>query len=106
MLQVKGRINKGRINMRGQEPLLFHGLTADHLLARPRPAAEVSLAYSRITRAGDERCLTVFNARAKIFSLDEKGISETTYEETEHYWVMRRFLNNHEKMVADLMADD
>jgi predicted ATPase len=42
---------------------------------------------------------------ATIILLDETGLRETTYEETEHYVVMRAFLNNHERMIQELLAD-
>lgn len=40
---------------------------------------------------------------AKILQLDETGISEVTYEETEHYMVTRDFLNNYEHMLHILL---
>lgn len=43
---------------------------------------------------------------AKLLRLNEEGISEVTYEETEHFSVMRGFLNNYTKFVKDLTADE
>lgn len=43
---------------------------------------------------------------AKILRLNEEGISEVAYEDTEHFSVMRRFLNNYSKLVQDLTADE
>lgn len=43
--------------------------------------------------------------RSKILQLSDEGIAETTYEETEHYFVTKRFLNNYKNMVDDLVAD-
>jgi predicted ATPase len=43
---------------------------------------------------------------AKIVMLDQNGITEMAYEETEHFSVTRSFLNNHENMVQRLLQDD
>lgn len=43
---------------------------------------------------------------AKILSLGENGISEVAYHETEHYGVTKRFLNNYQDMVRELLADE
>lgn len=40
--------------------------------------------------------------RAKILLLDEDGISEVDYEDTEHYSVTKQFLNNHQRMMQIL----
>jgi predicted ATPase len=42
---------------------------------------------------------------AKIVLLDEKGISEVAYEDTEHYTVTRNFLNRHQTMLKHLLDD-
>ncbi|MBI9018727.1 MAG: AAA family ATPase [Phycisphaerae bacterium] len=42
---------------------------------------------------------------AKILSLDETGITEMAYEDTEHYSITRQFLNNHERMISLLTED-
>lgn len=44
--------------------------------------------------------------RAKILGLDENGISEIEYEDTEHYTVTKRFLNNYSVMIHKLISDD
>jgi predicted ATPase len=44
--------------------------------------------------------------RAKIVLFDGSGLSTIRYEDTEHYAVTRRFLNDHKRMVEDLMSDD
>ena len=44
--------------------------------------------------------------RAKIVLFDGTGLSEVRYEDTEHYAVTRRFLNDHRRMVEKLLADD
>jgi predicted ATPase len=44
--------------------------------------------------------------RAKIILFDGSGLSAVRYEDTEHYAVTRRFLNDHRRMVEDLMSDD
>jgi len=43
---------------------------------------------------------------ARILLLDQNGMNEIAYEETENYSVTRRFLNNHENMVRELLEDD
>ena len=43
---------------------------------------------------------------AKIHLLNEEGMSEIAYEETENYSVTKRFLNNHENMVRQLLEDE
>ena len=44
--------------------------------------------------------------RAKIMLLDEDGLSEVAYEDTEHYLITRNFLNNHERMIERLLVDE
>ncbi|HWY23320.1 MAG TPA: AAA family ATPase [Nevskia sp.] len=44
--------------------------------------------------------------RARIVLFDGSGLSEVRYEDTEHYAVTRRFLNDHRRMVENLLADD
>lgn len=43
---------------------------------------------------------------AKILTLNESGFTETPYEETEHFTVTRRFLNDHEGFLKKLFTDD
>jgi predicted ATPase len=43
---------------------------------------------------------------AKILYLDESGISEVSYEETEHFSITKSFLNNYKKLLVTLLADD
>ena len=43
---------------------------------------------------------------ATILQLDEDGIRQVSYEETEHYAVTRDFLNNYQKMIKILLSDD
>lgn len=43
---------------------------------------------------------------ARILLLDEKGMREIAYEETENYSVTRRFLNNHGNMVRQLLEEE
>ena len=40
---------------------------------------------------------------ATILLLDEDGMREVAYEETEHYRVMRDFLNHRAAMLRELM---
>lgn len=42
---------------------------------------------------------------SEILMLDEKGIKSTPYEETEHYFITRQFLNNPKKML-DLLFNE
>ena len=42
---------------------------------------------------------------AKIIAFDAEGLREISYEETEHFMVTRDFLNNHQRRVAQLLAD-
>jgi predicted ATPase len=42
---------------------------------------------------------------AKIILLDETGLKEVGYEDTEHVVVMRAFLNNPTRMLQELLAD-
>jgi len=40
---------------------------------------------------------------AEILVLGEKGLVKTAYEDTEHYHVMKSFMNNHEGMLRELL---
>lgn len=44
--------------------------------------------------------------RSKIVLFDGSGLSEVAYEDTEHYAVTRHFLNDHRRMVEELMRDE
>jgi predicted ATPase len=41
--------------------------------------------------------------RARIYQFSHSGISETSYEDTEHYEITKNFLNRHENMMKILM---
>jgi predicted ATPase len=43
---------------------------------------------------------------AKILYFDEHGLSEVRYEDTEHFIVTKDFLNNRERMLHHLLAND
>jgi len=43
---------------------------------------------------------------AKIIQFDQSGVSETTFEETEHFAVTRDFLNNYPRRLDQLLAND
>lgn len=43
---------------------------------------------------------------AKILCLDDSGIEEVLYEETEHFAVTKNFLNNYQKLLRTILADD
>ena len=40
---------------------------------------------------------------ATIFALGEEGIRQIDYEETEHFQITRRFLNDPQRMLRDLL---
>jgi predicted ATPase len=42
---------------------------------------------------------------ATIYQLDDTGIKQVNYEETEHYMVTKYFLNNHKEMTRILLGD-
>ena len=42
---------------------------------------------------------------ARIIQFDQAGLSEVTYEDTEHYAVTRDFLNNYPRRLEQLLAD-
>ena len=42
---------------------------------------------------------------AKILVCDDTGITETAYEDTEHYAVTRDFLNHYPRRLEQLLAD-
>lgn len=43
---------------------------------------------------------------AKIVQLDQSGLSEVKYEDTEHYSVTKMFLNNHQGMLQHLLKEE
>jgi predicted ATPase len=43
---------------------------------------------------------------ARIFALEPDGIEHVQYEQTEHYVVTRRFLQDHHSMLRELLSDD
>lgn len=43
---------------------------------------------------------------AKIISLDNGTLHETRYEDTEHYSVMKTFMNNYSSMIKQLLKND
>ncbi|QRX83912.1 AAA family ATPase [Glaciimonas sp. PAMC28666] len=43
---------------------------------------------------------------AKIYLLDQSGLTETRYEDTEHYTITRHFLNNPAAMLDQLLAEE
>jgi predicted ATPase len=44
--------------------------------------------------------------RARILLLDDSGMKQISYEDTEHYAVTKGFLDNYKKMLTELMKDD
>ena len=43
---------------------------------------------------------------AKIILFDKSGVTEVSYEDTEHYAVTRDFLNNYPRRLEQLLEDD
>jgi predicted ATPase len=43
---------------------------------------------------------------SKIFQFDRSGVSEVSFEDTEHFSVTRDFLNNYPRRLEQLLADD
>lgn len=43
---------------------------------------------------------------ARILKLNESGIEECSLEETDHFIIMKEFINNREIMLRELLADD
>ncbi|MEP3278333.1 MAG: AAA family ATPase [Stappiaceae bacterium] len=44
--------------------------------------------------------------QSTIITLDSGQMRKTAYEDTEHYRVTKYFLNNHQKMIGELIAED
>jgi predicted ATPase len=44
--------------------------------------------------------------RAKIMLFDENGLSEVEYEDTEHFYITRDFLNNYPRRIETLLRDE
>ena len=42
---------------------------------------------------------------ANIYQIDESGINKIEYQDTEHYTITKSFLNNPDKMMAELFVD-
>jgi len=42
---------------------------------------------------------------AVIYQIDDTGISEVSYRETEHYTITKSFLENPDRMLSELFAD-
>jgi predicted ATPase len=43
---------------------------------------------------------------AKIIMFDENGLSEVEYEDTEHFYITRDFLNNYQRRIETLLKDE
>ena len=43
--------------------------------------------------------------KAKIFKIDNTGINQVRYQDTEHYTVTKAFLENPDRMLSELFAD-
>ncbi|MDR3416334.1 MAG: AAA family ATPase [Nevskia sp.] len=69
-------------------------------------------AIHRLVEAGSQFVIATHSPillaypRSKIILFDGTGLSAVRYEDTEHYSITRHFLNDHRRMVANLMSDD
>jgi predicted ATPase len=69
-------------------------------------------AIHRLVEAGSQFIIATHSPillaypRSKIVLFDGTGLSEVRYEDTEHYAVTRHFLNDHRRMLQQLMSDD
>ena len=43
---------------------------------------------------------------ARILQLEEHGLQPVSYEETEHFFVTREFLNGRERMLRELLGEE
>ena len=100
--------------------VLTHKLTGDGLYLMDEPEAALSPtrqlaalraidqlvdAHSQFIIATHSPILLAY-PHARILHFDGDGIHEITYEDTEHFFVTRDFLNHHRERVARLLADD
>jgi predicted ATPase len=100
--------------------LLVNKLRGDGLYLFDEPEAALSpsrqmaalAAIHRLVQDGSQFIIATHSPillaypRAKIMLFDGSGLSTVRYEDTEHYAITRRFLNDHRRMVEDLMSDD
>ncbi len=68
-----------------------------HDLAEPRHAQFLIATHSPILLA---------YPGATLYQFEDDGIRKTSYRETDHYLVMKNFLNNPERMIRYLFAED
>ena len=80
-------------------------LSPTRQLAVLRRMHQLVQAHSQLIVATHSPILMAY-PRAKILRLDEAGYAEIRYEETEHYAVTREFVNDHQRMLDRLFADD
>ena len=99
--------------------LLMHRFSGDgfYILDEPEAALSPTRQMSALTRlhqlvqAGAQFVIATHSPilmaypNAWIYSLDDEGITRTSYEETEHYQVTRDFLTHYEMMLEILLAD-
>ncbi|MDO5692804.1 MAG: AAA family ATPase [Pseudomonadota bacterium] len=100
--------------------VLLHKLRGDGLYLFDEPEAALSpnrqLAALRaihdLVEAGSQFVIATHSPillaypHARIVLFDATGVSETAYEDTEHYAVTQDFLNHHARRVQQLLADD
>lgn len=78
------------------------------------PARQLTLMceLDRLTRAGSQLIIATHSAMlmampgARIYSLDEHGISQVGYEDTEHFRISRAFFTDPERMLRMLLDGD
>ncbi|MFN2334101.1 MAG: AAA family ATPase [Wenzhouxiangellaceae bacterium] len=68
-----------------------------HDLVKPRHAQFLIATHSPILLAYPE---------ATLYQFEDDGIREVTYRETDHYLIMKDFLNSPERMIRYLFAED
>jgi predicted ATPase len=66
---------------------------------------QLAMAGSQFIIATHSPLLLAFPG-ALILSLEAKGIREVTYEETEHFVVTRRFLQDHRSMLRQILGEE
>ena len=100
--------------------LLVHKFRDRGLYLLDEPEAALSpnrqmaalVAIDQLVRTGSQFIIATHSPillsypRAKILLFDGEGISETQYEDTEHFAVTRDFLNHYPRRLQQLLADD
>ena len=79
----------------------------------PQRQLALLAAFDRLVRRDRSQILVATHSpilmaypAARIYSLDEKGINEVEYEQTDHYSLTRDFLLNRDRYLRQLKGDD